>query len=162
LSDGLFVPRSAARVAHHASSTSRLASAFSTRICSIWLCAAHPSSGPSALQALGRVNPRAMSATGSGAEVPRPDSTAQGGVAGGVTVHNARVQLLANLLNTMAGSSFTVGVAAPIAATFFYNPAGRAPFRRIHWSYHLDRHRELAGCPDGTGKVHDVHRHSTG
>ena len=40
------------------------------------------------------------------------------------TVHNARVNLLANLLNTMAGSSFTVGVAAPIAAAFFYNPAG--------------------------------------
>ena len=40
------------------------------------------------------------------------------------TVHNARVTLLANLLNTMAGSSFTVGVAAPIAAAFFYNPAG--------------------------------------
>ena len=40
------------------------------------------------------------------------------------TVHNARVQLLANLLNTMAGSSFTVGVAAPIAAALFYNPAG--------------------------------------
>ncbi len=40
------------------------------------------------------------------------------------TIHNARVTLLANLLNTMAGSSFTVGVAAPVAATFFYNPAG--------------------------------------
>ena len=40
------------------------------------------------------------------------------------TVHNARITLLATLLNTMAGSSFTVGVAAPIAATFFYNPAG--------------------------------------
>lgn len=39
-------------------------------------------------------------------------------------IHNARVNLLANLLNTMAGSSFTVGVAAPIAAAFFYNPAG--------------------------------------
>ena len=38
-------------------------------------------------------------------------------------VHNARITLLANLLNAMAGSSFTVGVAAPIAATFFYNPA---------------------------------------
>ncbi len=36
-------------------------------------------------------------------------------------VHNARVQLLANLLNTMAGSSFTVGVVAPVAATFFYS-----------------------------------------
>jgi hypothetical protein len=38
-------------------------------------------------------------------------------------VHNARVQLLANLLNTMAGSSFTVGVAAPIAAFYFYGTA---------------------------------------
>jgi hypothetical protein len=34
------------------------------------------------------------------------------------TIHNARMQLLANLLNTMAGSSFTVGVAAPIAAAW--------------------------------------------
>jgi hypothetical protein len=40
------------------------------------------------------------------------------------TVHNARVTLFASLLNTMAGSSYTVGVAAPIAAAFFYNPAG--------------------------------------
>ncbi len=40
------------------------------------------------------------------------------------TVHNARITLLATLLNTMAGSSFTVGVAAPIAAVFFYNPTG--------------------------------------
>jgi hypothetical protein len=38
-------------------------------------------------------------------------------------VHNARVQLLATLLNTMAGASFAVGVAAPIAATFFYGSA---------------------------------------
>jgi hypothetical protein len=37
------------------------------------------------------------------------------------TVHNARVQLLANLLNAMAGSSFTVGVAAPVAASVFYS-----------------------------------------
>ena len=36
-------------------------------------------------------------------------------------VHNARIQLLANLLNAMAGSSFTVGVAAPVAASFFYS-----------------------------------------
>jgi hypothetical protein len=39
-------------------------------------------------------------------------------------IHNARIMLLATLLNTMAGSSFTVGVAAPIAAAFFYNPVG--------------------------------------
>jgi hypothetical protein len=35
------------------------------------------------------------------------------------TVHNARITLLATLLNTMAGASFAVGVAAPIAAAFF-------------------------------------------
>lgn len=37
------------------------------------------------------------------------------------TIHNARITLLATLLNTMAGASFAVGVAAPIAAAFFYN-----------------------------------------
>jgi hypothetical protein len=46
---------------------------------------------------------------------------AQSGVArpigeGMHVVHNARVQLLATLLNTMAGASIAVGVAAPIAA----------------------------------------------
>jgi hypothetical protein len=41
----------------------------------------------------------------------------------GNAVHNARIQLLATLLNTMAGSSFTVGIAAPLAAMFFYSPA---------------------------------------
>jgi hypothetical protein len=39
------------------------------------------------------------------------------------TVHNARIQLLATLLNTMAGTSFTVGIAAPIAAGIFYGQA---------------------------------------
>jgi hypothetical protein len=34
-------------------------------------------------------------------------------------IHNARIQLLATLLNTMAGTSFTVGIAAPIAAGIF-------------------------------------------
>lgn len=43
-----------------------------------------------------------------------PDATA---------IHNERTKLLANLLNTMAGSSYTVGVAAPVAATFFYGSA---------------------------------------
>jgi uncharacterized membrane protein len=38
-------------------------------------------------------------------------------------VHNERIRLLASLLNTMAGSSFTVGVAAPVAASFFYGVA---------------------------------------
>jgi hypothetical protein len=40
------------------------------------------------------------------------------------TVHNARIQLLATLLNTMAGTSYAIGVAAPTAATFFYGGAG--------------------------------------
>jgi hypothetical protein len=41
-------------------------------------------------------------------------------------IHNARIQLLAALLNTMAGSCFAIGVLTPIAAAFFYNaaPAG--------------------------------------
>ena len=38
-------------------------------------------------------------------------------------IHNARIQLLATLLNTMAGSSFAIGVLTPIAAVFFYNAA---------------------------------------
>ncbi len=38
-------------------------------------------------------------------------------------IHNERVKLLANLLNAMAGSSFAIGVAAPIAASFFYGSA---------------------------------------
>ena len=38
-------------------------------------------------------------------------------------IHNARIQLLATLLNTMAGTCFTVGIAAPIAAVFFYGAA---------------------------------------
>ena len=38
-------------------------------------------------------------------------------------IHNARIQLLATLLNTMAGTSFTVGIAAPIAAGVFYGQA---------------------------------------
>lgn len=39
------------------------------------------------------------------------------------TIHNARIQLLSTLLNTMAGASFAVGVTAPIAAAFFYSGA---------------------------------------
>ena len=34
-------------------------------------------------------------------------------------IYNERIKLLANLLNTMAGSSYAIGVAAPIAATFY-------------------------------------------
>jgi hypothetical protein len=45
-------------------------------------------------------------------------------------VHNARIQLLATLLNTMAGTCFTVGIAAPIAAVFFYGAAS-VPLRAV-------------------------------
>jgi hypothetical protein len=41
-------------------------------------------------------------------------------------VRNERLKLLASLLNTMAGTSVAVGVAAPIAAAFFYG-GGIAP-----------------------------------
>ena len=34
-------------------------------------------------------------------------------------IRNARLQLLATLLNTMAATSFTVGIAAPVAAVFY-------------------------------------------
>lgn len=43
-------------------------------------------------------------------------------------VHNERIKLLASLLNAMAGSSYAIGVAAPVAATFFYG-AGSANLR---------------------------------
>ena len=55
------------------------------------------------------------------------------------TVHNARITLLANLLNTMAASSVAIGVLTPVAAVFFYNaaPAGlRWPtivFGALYW-----------------------------
>jgi VIT1/CCC1 family predicted Fe2+/Mn2+ transporter len=41
-------------------------------------------------------------------------------------IHNARIVLFTNLLNTMAGSSFVIGVLTPVAAVFFYSaaPAG--------------------------------------
>jgi hypothetical protein len=39
---------------------------------------------------------------------------------------NAHFQLLATLLNTMANASFTVGIAAPIAAGLFYGQATRS------------------------------------
>jgi hypothetical protein len=44
--------------------------------------------------------------------------------------HNARIQLLATLLNTMAGTCFTVGIATPIAAVFFYGAAS-VPLRAV-------------------------------
>jgi len=40
-------------------------------------------------------------------------------MSGTTNVHNERVRLRATLLNTMAGSCFTVGVFTPIAATVF-------------------------------------------
>jgi hypothetical protein len=45
------------------------------------------------------------------------------GIGPSVAVHNARITLLANLLNTMAGSSFAIGVLTPLAAAFFYSAA---------------------------------------
>jgi VIT1/CCC1 family predicted Fe2+/Mn2+ transporter len=35
-------------------------------------------------------------------------------------VHNERIKLISALFNTMANTSFTVGVAAPIATAVFY------------------------------------------
>ena len=55
-------------------------------------------------------------------------------------LHNARIQLLATLLNTMAGTSFTVGIAAPIAAGIFYGqaiPAHAVMIGAIVWAVQL-------------------------
>jgi len=38
-------------------------------------------------------------------------------------IHNARIQLFANLLNATAGSSFAIGVLTPLAAAVFYSAA---------------------------------------
>ncbi|ATQ67362.1 MULTISPECIES: hypothetical protein [Methylosinus] len=47
-------------------------------------------------------------------------------------VHNERVKLLAAALNTAAGSSFTVGVLAPVAAAFYnVNAASGVPLPTI-------------------------------
>lgn len=45
-------------------------------------------------------------------------------------IHNERIRLLANLLNAMAGSSYAIGVAAPVAAAFFYS-AGPTGLRLV-------------------------------
>ena len=45
-----------------------------------------------------------------------------------LAIHNERVKLLAGLLNAMAGSSYAIGVAAPVAATFFFG-AGSGSLR---------------------------------
>lgn len=44
-------------------------------------------------------------------------------------VHNERLKLASALFNAMAGSSFTVGVAAPVAAAVFYQPPGLNPLK---------------------------------
>jgi hypothetical protein len=44
--------------------------------------------------------------------------------------HNERIKLRAALFNTAAGSCFTVGVAAPVAAGVFYG-AGNISLRAI-------------------------------
>jgi len=46
-------------------------------------------------------------------------------------IHNERIKLLASLLNTMAGTSVTVGVAAPIAAAFFYHGGISPPVHAV-------------------------------
>ena len=43
--------------------------------------------------------------------------------------HNERIKAFATLLNTMAGSCFTVGVIAPIAAEMFYKMPGMQPLK---------------------------------
>ena len=43
--------------------------------------------------------------------------------------HNERVKLFGTLLNTMASSSFTIGVIAPIAAALFYQTPGLQPLK---------------------------------
>jgi VIT1/CCC1 family predicted Fe2+/Mn2+ transporter len=73
-------------------------------------------------------------------------------------LHNARIPLLANLLNTMAGASFTVGVLAPLAAAFFYNPgrrgfvtlvAGVCFWITVATVLHLPAQRVLGGLRNG-------------
>jgi hypothetical protein len=39
------------------------------------------------------------------------------------TVHNERIKLSANLLNSVAGSSVAIGVLTPVAAALFYGSA---------------------------------------
>ena len=46
-------------------------------------------------------------------------------------VWNARIQLLATLINTMAAASFTVGVASPIAAAFIPGSPGAHPWQPL-------------------------------
>nr|WP_294510216.1 hypothetical protein [uncultured Rhodopila sp.] len=46
-------------------------------------------------------------------------------------VHNERIKLTSAWFNTMAGSSVTVGVAAPIAAAVFYQPPGLHPLKLL-------------------------------
>lgn len=47
-------------------------------------------------------------------------------------IHNEKTKLLATALNTAAGSSFTVGVLAPMAASFYnFNGSAGAPLATI-------------------------------
>lgn len=40
-----------------------------------------------------------------------------------------RIKLFAALLNAMAGSAFTLGVLAPVTASFFYTATGLRPLK---------------------------------
>ena len=72
-------------------------------------------------------------------------------------IHNERIRLRASLLNAAAGSCFTVGVAAPIAAGVFYG-AGNIALRALvvgaifwlfaAWVLHQAAQRALRGLRD--------------
>ncbi len=68
-----------------------------------------------------------MTRAADGGRRARGSSRAQFGVTD--PVHNERIKLTSALFNTMAGSSFTVGVAAPFAAAVFYQPPGLHPLK---------------------------------
>jgi VIT1/CCC1 family predicted Fe2+/Mn2+ transporter len=42
-------------------------------------------------------------------------------------IHNERIKLTANLLNTAAGAGFAVGVATPIASVLLYHSVNLGP-----------------------------------
>jgi len=43
------------------------------------------------------------------------------------TIHNERIKLAANLLNTAAGSGFAIGIATPFAGVLFYRSLHLGP-----------------------------------
>jgi hypothetical protein len=45
--------------------------------------------------------------------------------------HNERIKLFATLVNTAAGSCFTLGVVAPTAASLFYQSSGLQPLKLV-------------------------------